>query len=221
MQHARSSFQSSTFTNTHTASGQNPTATPGELSTPAPVGPIPLTRPDRGGWAWLDPKGTRGSSTWLRARLRVRLGPHGGRAPVPAQAAALRLSATGALAQQLRAAWPSSRARRRAQPELRGRQRRQPRPAAREAQPRHREWPHGRAATSPGVSRQLAQPDSSGRGGDGNTNNAGLEAVPGTPVFAAAISSQRPRRLRRLRAAVAAAEEARVLGPAAAILFPV
>lgn len=47
-----------------------------------------------------DPKG-RGSSTWLRgygARLLLRLGPRGGRAPVPAQAAALWLAATGALA---------------------------------------------------------------------------------------------------------------------------
>lgn len=105
MQHARSSLQSSTFTNTDCARAEpdrDPRRTLHTRSSrardPPPRSPG-QTRVAGPGW---DPKGARGGSTWLRARLRVRPGPRGGRAPVPARAAALRLSATGALAQQLR-----------------------------------------------------------------------------------------------------------------------
>lgn len=74
---------------------------------PARVGPgtlHPLSRPGRARGLARDPKG-RGSSTWLGgrcARLRLRPGPRGGRAPVPARAAALGLAAAGALARHLR-----------------------------------------------------------------------------------------------------------------------
>lgn len=223
---------------TQTDSGQSPVPTPRELFTPARSGPgtlHPLSRPGRG----------------AAASLRTPTG--GGKAP-PGSAGAARDSCSGlgpaAAAPPSRrgrqrsggprrarspstsaSACQSSRARRRAQPAPRARQRGQHGPAAsaaRWAQPRHSEWPHGRAAASPGVSRHPAQSDSSGRGGDGgcsngggNTSSAGPAAGPGVPALAAAISSQRPRRPRRLRAAAAAAEEARVLGPAAAILFPV
>lgn len=69
-----------------------------------PPPPAPQAWPGELGLA-PDPKGRRGSSTWLRgngARLLLRPGPSGGRAPVPAQAAALRLAAAGALARHLR-----------------------------------------------------------------------------------------------------------------------
>lgn len=72
------------------------------------------------------------------------------------------------------------------------RQRGQPGPpesATRWAQLRHSERPQGRAAASPGVSRHLAQPDSSGHGGC-NTSTVGPDAGPGVPVLAAAISAQ-------------------------------
>lgn len=221
-----------------TAPGQRPVPTPRDLSTPARAGPgtrHPLTRPGRGAAASLrTPRGggeappgsagaARGSCSGLgpataappsrRGRQRSG-GPRRARSPSTSASAC-----------------SSSRARRQAQPGPRARQRGQPGPAAsaaRWAQPRHSEWPQGRAAASPEVSRHPAQPDSSGRGGSGgcsngggSTSSAGPEAGPGVPVLAAAISSQRPRRPRRLRAAAAAAEEARVLGPAAAILFPV
>lgn len=225
---------------THTAPGQSPVPTPRELSTPARAGPgpgtlHPLTRPGRGAAASLrTPRGGEETPPGSAGAPRVScsgLGPVAAAPPSrrerqrsggPRRARSPSTSASGC---QL------SRARRRAQPGPRARQRGQPGPAAsaaRWAQPRHSEWPHGRAAASPGVSRHPAQSDSSGRGGGGgcsngggNTSSAGPEAGPGVPVLAAAISSQRPRRPRRFRAAAAAAEEARVLGPAAAILFPV
>lgn len=233
---ARTSFQSSKFRNIMYMGRAR--FRPHKNSPPAQAGPgtlHPRTRPGRASSASLrTPRGggeappgsaatARGSCSGLgpaaaappsRRRRQRSGGPRRARSP-----------STSA------SAWPSSRVRRRAQPGPRARQRGQPGPAAsatRWAQLRHSEWPQGRAAASPGVSRHPAQPDSSGRGGGGgcsnggcNTSTAGPEAEPGAPVLAAAISSQRPRRPRRLRAAAAAAEEARVLGPAAAILFPV
>ena len=91
--------------------GSNPTRTLDTRSSRARAWDPPppnQARPGRDGLA-PDPKGRRGSSTWLRgrgARLLLGPGPRGGRAPVTTRAAALGWAATGALAQHLRVGLP-------------------------------------------------------------------------------------------------------------------